>query len=516
MKKTLLMMAAGAFLSVNVYAADADLYLRGAINGWGSGADYKFETADGENYTLHLDELNGEFKISTDDWSVYSFGGNGKTTIEAGKAYKLINSNASANLVTSAAWSDVTLDFALSTATLTVTVGSESETVVTYGIHGNFTDKNWSTTVLEETSPGVFSGKVTASLNNGKGQFGINKLENGIQTSWLAGKSVQTITDENLSCTVVEGGSVNVAYELTEGQTYNVSFTLATGEVAFAAEGGDVPTPPTPPVTTGSYDLWGTFSGDWGEVKLAADDNGILKGTLIPLVESGEFGVRELDANNEQVGWYNAAQGTVLSEENTSIALITTGVNIPFSLVANREYDITLNTATMELSIEWNSEEEPVVRYPEHLYIIGNLCEWNPSAGVELANEGEGLYTASQIEMPGETSYFSFCTQLGQDASDWNVGQRYGASEDGADVMENNTIVAGSNAFTVAGGTYNVTVNLADKTVTLTACSTDGISTVASEEGNAVYFNLQGTRVANPENGIFVKVSGGKAVKIVR
>ena len=82
--------------------------------------------------------------------------------------------------------------------------------------------------------------------------------------------------------------------------------------------------------------------------------------------------------------------------------------------------------------------------------------------------------------------------------------------------MENNTIVAGSNAFTVAGGTYNVTVNLADKTVTLTACSTDGISTVASEEGNAVYFNLQGTRVANPENGIFVKVSGGKAVKIVR
>lgn len=34
-------------------------------------------------------------------------------------------------------------------------------------------------------------------------------------------------------------------------------------------------------------------------------------------------------------------------------------------------------------------------------------------------------------------------------------------------------------------------------------------------EGEAVYYNLQGVKVANPEHGIFVKVAGGKASKVV-
>ena len=38
----------------------------------------------------------------------------------------------------------------------------------------------------------------------------------------------------------------------------------------------------------------------------------------------------------------------------------------------------------------------------------------------------------------------------------------------------------------------------------------------ASEEGEAVYYNLQGVRVENPEHGIFVKVVNGKATKVVK
>lgn len=43
-----------------------------------------------------------------------------------------------------------------------------------------------------------------------------------------------------------------------------------------------------------------------------------------------------------------------------------------------------------------------------------------------------------------------------------------------------------------------------------------GIEGITSEEGEAVYYNLQGVRVENPEHGIFVKVVNGKATKIVR
>lgn len=42
------------------------------------------------------------------------------------------------------------------------------------------------------------------------------------------------------------------------------------------------------------------------------------------------------------------------------------------------------------------------------------------------------------------------------------------------------------------------------------------VETVETAEGEAVYFNLQGVKIANPDHGIFIKVQNGKATKIVR
>ncbi|MDE6297393.1 MAG: hypothetical protein K2L89_06050, partial [Muribaculaceae bacterium] len=42
-----------------------------------------------------------------------------------------------------------------------------------------------------------------------------------------------------------------------------------------------------------------------------------------------------------------------------------------------------------------------------------------------------------------------------------------------------------------------------------------GVNEIAAETGAARYFNLQGVEVANPENGVFVKVANGKASKVV-
>lgn len=43
-----------------------------------------------------------------------------------------------------------------------------------------------------------------------------------------------------------------------------------------------------------------------------------------------------------------------------------------------------------------------------------------------------------------------------------------------------------------------------------------GVEVIGEEFGEAVYYNLQGVKVVNPENGIFVKVVGGKATKVVK
>lgn len=42
-----------------------------------------------------------------------------------------------------------------------------------------------------------------------------------------------------------------------------------------------------------------------------------------------------------------------------------------------------------------------------------------------------------------------------------------------------------------------------------------GVNAIVSE-GEAVYFNLQGVRVAQPEKGLYIRVANGKAVKVVK
>ena len=52
--------------------------------------------------------------------------------------------------------------------------------------------------------------------------------------------------------------------------------------------------------------------------------------------------------------------------------------------------------------------------------------------------------------------------------------------------------------------------------ITVTEATDTGIAGIEAEDGEAVYFNLQGVRVQNPENGVFIRVQNGKAVKIAK
>ncbi len=62
----------------------------------------------------------------------------------------------------------------------------------------------------------------------------------------------------------------------------------------------------------------------------------------------------------------------------------------------------------------------------------------------------------------------------------------------------------------------NVDANL-ENAVTLEATSTFPVSVEGIDaEEEAIYFDLQGIRVANPERGIYVKISNGKVSKVVR
>ena len=72
---------------------------------------------------------------------------------------------------------------------------------------------------------------------------------------------------------------------------------------------------------------------------------------------------------------------------------------------------------------------------------------------------------------------------------------------------------------TVSSVEFNATGTTRISTVTVyyDTNSTNGVDNVeAADDSEAVYYNLQGVRVANPDRGIYIKVVGNKAVKVVK
>lgn len=73
----------------------------------------------------------------------------------------------------------------------------------------------------------------------------------------------------------------------------------------------------------------------------------------------------------------------------------------------------------------------------------------------------------------------------------------------------------------VAAGKYNVRVAVTDFKGAIQLYPIDyklydvGVDEITVAEGEAQYYNMQGVRVANPENGMFIRVQNGKAQKVV-
>lgn len=71
------------------------------------------------------------------------------------------------------------------------------------------------------------------------------------------------------------------------------------------------------------------------------------------------------------------------------------------------------------------------------------------------------------------------------------------------------TITADTNVEAWATGAEGF--HESDKVTASYTVKTTGIDSITTDDSEAIYFNLQGVRVANPERGIYVKVQGGKS-----
>ena len=100
-----------------------------------------------------------------------------------------------------------------------------------------------------------------------------------------------------------------------------------------------------------------------------------------------------------------------------------------------------------------------------------------------------------------------------------NLGNKYGAKEDKTEVIPASDVqYASENVFSIYGSddyqeAYKLTVNLEANSFSLGEST--GVESVSEDDVNAPveYFNLQGVRVENPQNGLYIVRQGNKVSK---
>ena len=162
----------------------------------------------------------------------------------------------------------------------------------------------------------------------------------------------------------------------------------------------------------------------------------------------------------------------------------------------------------------------------EPVYVMGHIGDdntkwWNPSVGYEMNLIGDNLYKIEDVNIADAdgvsgVGYFAFVNTLGADQNDWdsvNAGKRYGAVATNTSIAEGETadVVLGDKSWKIAAGNYDFTLDLVNMKLTVEKHS--GVNAVEVEEGEAVYYNLQGVQVANPQNGLYIVKRGNKIAK---
>lgn len=170
--------------------------------------------------------------------------------------------------------------------------------------------------------------------------------------------------------------------------------------------------------------------------------------------------------------------------------------------------------------------------YYPHVYLVGSLpgAAWNPaSTDAELTYVGNGVYEIDNVTFAesaegNNTAYFSFITAAGP----WQTAEAYDriGAENENEAIEGQAKVSiqkGSanswklDAYEVDGEAkynyiYKLTLDVVNKT--LTVGKTSGVKAVnVDANAPAVYYNLQGVQVENPQNGLFIVKRGNKVTK---
>ncbi|MGM9844163.1 MAG: starch-binding protein, partial [Muribaculaceae bacterium] len=195
---------------------------------------------------------------------------------------------------------------------------------------------------------------------------------------------------------------------------------------------------------------------------------------------------------------------------------------------------------TGNLALEAGKVYSMAPETPENMYIMGHIAgvkvgeevvtgpAFNPTFGYSCTNLGSGLYEIDNVRISESSlgsgyGYFAFTSALGANAEDWATvnSHRYGPQVNDTEISKGDVtpVKAGVDASWKIAATpdgeegYKFTLDVINGTLTVGEASAASI--VSSENAPAVYYNLQGVEVANPQNGLYIVKRGNTVTKQV-
>lgn len=283
-----------------------------------------------------------------------------------------------------------------------------------------------------------------------------------------------------------------------EGDIYNVTFDCATSTLTVTKVGN---VPPTP-ADEYTYCLHGNIQGgDWGDIEMTEKDG---EWTFSGSIVAGQFGIKKM-LDGEQKAWLSA-DGNKNVNAVGEYSVKVNGSNFENSLEGN--YTFTFNPTTNKLTVtEYDGPIEETIVYG----INGQIWDGSNWSKKEFVQEGD-VYVLRDVNVkPGEFGIYKNVNGV-QKAWYWSADK---ATISAKGVFSLSIEPAeGKNFMSDLNGVATFTFD--PEALTLTVIYDTGVETISMEEGEAVYFNLQGQRVANPERGIYIRVIGGKAVKVIK
>ena len=400
--------------------------------------------------------------------------------------------------------------------TVTPTPDPDPTPSVKYALHGTITgDPNWASSELTEADgKWVWTGKIVA------GDFGIKKMDADFnQIGWI---NAATENDINISAEGTYNASENGAgnWSSTLEGNYTLTFDPAALTLTIAKYGGEVS-------VVKSYALKGTITGteEWVSIPMTEGEDGTWSWTGD--VKAGSFGVQYLE-NGIQQKWYASANEAAAIDAPGDYNATENGKNWTLNLEGKMTF--TYNPTTLLLSVTGGSQSP--VGTPEKVYLVGNFGDkhWSTADPVEMTKDGDKFSVEAELKAAGtdtEDGYFSFVTAKGASWDDVNGSDRYGAKTKDEAItvstdVEYEKFAAGVNAsaansWTLKAGKYVFTIDFEKGVVRVEPKTSTGVENISTAgEAAAEYYNLQGVRVANPANGVFIRVANGKAVKVRR